>query len=217
MGRRNRGRGRDGASGGRGARGAGAGENAAAAGAGGGAGAAADGAGESGGADGATTRRQAYANPAEFKLSEAFAKYYKAQGIVPAEEWEAFVQALASPLPVTFRINPLSQSAPVIRQRLTAPDSPFAQPFTLDDGRVIPPPRPLPWYRPGGASVQAAADGQIITNAFHLDQGRGDLRRNNTLRDLHQWLVLLTNEGGISRQEAVSMVPPLLLDVQVGT
>lgn len=37
--------------------------------------------------------------------NEFFEEYYKAQGIVPEEEWEEFLATLGSNLPTTFRIN----------------------------------------------------------------------------------------------------------------
>lgn len=40
------------------------------------------------------------------------------------------------------------------------------------------------------------------------------MRSHPLLRELHQFLVSETDIGVISRQEAVSMVPPLLLDIQ---
>lgn len=35
----------------------------------------------------------------------SFAAYYQAQGVVPAGEWDAFMKALATPLPTSFRVN----------------------------------------------------------------------------------------------------------------
>ena len=35
----------------------------------------------------------------------AFESYYKAQNIIPAEEWEDVLQSLRQPLPSTFRIS----------------------------------------------------------------------------------------------------------------
>ena len=43
-------------------------------------------------------------NDAE-RTNEAFETYYKESGVVPADEWEAFLKCMRSQLPVTFRIN----------------------------------------------------------------------------------------------------------------
>jgi 16S rRNA C967 or C1407 C5-methylase (RsmB/RsmF family) len=135
----------------------------------------------------------------EFTLNADFATYYKDQGVVPEGEWDAFVAAMGRPLPVTFRVNPLSPGADLVRARLSAGGE-YGQPFELEDGRVLDAPRPLPWYP--------------NNDGFQLGQARGDLKKSPRLHAMHQWLIVLTAEGGISRQEAVSMVPPLLLAVQ---
>jgi len=36
--------------------------------------------------------------------NERFTSYYKAQRIIPEEEWDEFMEALKRPLPTTFRI-----------------------------------------------------------------------------------------------------------------
>jgi multisite-specific tRNA:(cytosine-C5)-methyltransferase len=36
--------------------------------------------------------------------NERFTSYYKAQHIIPEEEWDQFMEALRRPLPTTFRI-----------------------------------------------------------------------------------------------------------------
>jgi 16S rRNA C967 or C1407 C5-methylase (RsmB/RsmF family) len=39
------------------------------------------------------------------KENANFEEYYKAQKIVPEEEWDAFIECLKTPLPTSFRIN----------------------------------------------------------------------------------------------------------------
>lgn len=43
---------------------------------------------------------------------------------------------------------------------------------------------------------------------------RKDIRRSEPLFKLHNFLIVETSAGSISRQEAVSMIPPLVLDVK---
>lgn len=62
------------------------------------------------------------------------------------------------------------------------------------------PPICLPWY-PGGL-------------AWQLQLTRKDIRRSESLFRLHNFLIAETSAGGISRQEAVSMIPPIVLDVK---
>ncbi|XP_020105556.1 tRNA (cytosine(34)-C(5))-methyltransferase-like [Ananas comosus] len=59
--------------------------------------------------------------------------------------------------------------------------------------------RPLSWY-PGNV-------------ARHLNFSRMQLRKNQALERFHEFLKQENEIGNITRQEAVSMVPPLFLDV----
>ncbi|EDQ91030.1 uncharacterized protein MONBRDRAFT_36363, partial [Monosiga brevicollis MX1] len=50
--------------------------------------------------------------------------------------------------------------------------------------------------------------------AYHLTTSRQFIRKHAGLSQLHDALVMQSEQGNISRQEAVSMIPPLLLDVK---
>lgn len=50
--------------------------------------------------------------------------------------------------------------------------------------------------------------------AWQLQLTRKDIRRSETYFRLHNFLIAETNSGSISRQEVVSMIPPLVLDVK---
>lgn len=67
-------------------------------------------------------------------------------------------------------------------------------------GKQCEPPRPMPWY-PNSL-------------AWHMNFSRAQLRKQPTLTALHEFIKKENEAGGITRQEAVSMVPPLFLDVQ---
>ena len=62
------------------------------------------------------------------------------------------------------------------------------------------PPKALPWY-PDAL-------------AWQFGFSRRELRRDPTFEALHEYIKRETMAGNISRQEAVSMIPPLVLDVQ---
>eukprot|EP01035_Chromulina_nebulosa_P018020 gene18020-23661_t len=49
---------------------------------------------------------------------------------------------------------------------------------------------------------------------YKLGADRRQIRRVPELEELHKWLIKHTDNGNITRQEAVSMIPPLALDVQ---
>lgn len=59
---------------------------------------------------------------------------------------------------------------------------------------------PLPWYPD--------------KLAWQLNLTRKDIRRMEAYYKLHNFLISETENGTISRQETVSMIPPLLLDLQ---
>jgi len=67
-------------------------------------------------------------------------------------------------------------------------------------GETLQPPRPLPWYS--------------NKLAWHMSFSRGQLRKLPILAEIHELLKRENEAGSITRQEAVSMVPPLFLGVE---
>lgn len=137
--------------------------------------------------------------PAE---NAAFEEYYKTQGICPEEEWGDFMSSLRRQLPLTFRINGGGKFAEELRGKL---ESDFFAGFASGsdgdgDGETIAPPLALPWY-PNKL-------------AWQLDFTRTQLRKIDRLKALHEFMKRESDVGSITRQEAVSMVPPLFMDVQ---
>ncbi|KMT08571.1 hypothetical protein BVRB_6g138510 [Beta vulgaris subsp. vulgaris] len=127
----------------------------------------------------------------------AFEDYYKEQGIVTTEEWDTFIEVLRKPLPAAFRINSSSQFCLDIRSQLEDDFVKSLQSeFTGDEAEAL---RPLPWYPEN--------------LAWHSNFSRKQLRKTQTLERFHEFLKLAHEIGNITRQEAVSMVPPLFLDV----
>jgi 16S rRNA C967 or C1407 C5-methylase (RsmB/RsmF family) len=51
-------------------------------------------------------------------------------------------------------------------------------------------------------------------NGYQWALERRKVRKLPLLAEFQKWLVELSNSGSITRQEAVSMIPPLLLDVE---
>eukprot|EP01018_Ginkgo_biloba_P016651 Gb_17436 [translate_table: standard] len=129
----------------------------------------------------------------------AFEEYYKEQAIVPKGEWDDFLSMLQKPLPATFRINSSGQFAGDILSQL---ENEFVESLNAEevDGSVGELIKPLPWYPD--------------KLAWHLNVSRMQLRKNQTLERFHEFLKQENEIGNITRQEAVSMVPPLFLDVE---
>ncbi|KAF8012244.1 hypothetical protein BT93_I0394 [Corymbia citriodora subsp. variegata] len=133
-----------------------------------------------------------------FVQNRAFEEYYREQGIVSADEWDAFMEYLRKPLPATFRINSCSRFCFDIRSQLESEFSSNLQAEFID-GNEVEAVRPLPWY-PDNLAWQS-------------NFCRKQLRKNPNLERFHEFLKLENEIGNITRQEAVSMVPPLLLDI----
>ncbi|KAL5992529.1 hypothetical protein ACLOJK_013448 [Asimina triloba] len=131
-------------------------------------------------------------------LTLAASLFSQEQEIVPAEEWEEFLQVLRKPLPAAFRINSSGQFFKDIRTQLENDFMKCLEAEVTDDNEVEAI-RPLPWY-PDNL-------------AWHLNFSRMQLRKNQTLERFHEFLKQENEIGNITRQEAVSMVPPLFLDV----
>lgn len=130
-----------------------------------------------------------------------FEQYYKAQKICPNAEWDSMLASLKKDLPTAFRITNCSPGE--AKALLSIVESKFFKELvndqeTPDEDKVAP--ICLPWYpeRMG----------------WQLQLSRKDIRRSQAFSKLHQFLIMETAGGNISRQEAVSMIPPLLLDVQ---
>ena len=157
------------------------------------------------------------------KTNASFEEYYKENGVVPPEEYDAFLETLRKELPTAFRIvksgyfvddivakleraeKELPKEVEVSQEFALAKNAPAAgeEPPAKGEAKEVihvTPPQRIPWY-PGGL-------------AWQFDVPRGVLRRSPELTRFHQFLLMHTEEGNISRQEAVSMIPVLFLDVQ---
>uniref|UniRef100_A0A1A9WT17 tRNA (cytosine(34)-C(5))-methyltransferase n=1 Tax=Glossina brevipalpis TaxID=37001 RepID=A0A1A9WT17_9MUSC len=137
--------------------------------------------------------------------NEKFEKYYCLQNIcLDSKEWQQFLITIRENLPSAFRVTGFKDEAKallnIIKTEL------FAEYIRgVAELRGIPAdnvehPLCLPWY-PDGLAYQ-----------LHLT--RKDIRRSEPLYRLHNFLINETNAGAISRQEAVSMIPPIVLDVK---
>ncbi|KAI9504980.1 tRNA (cytosine-5-)-methyltransferase ncl1 [Coemansia spiralis] len=150
-------------------------------------------------ADHVNGERQSYKKFEELRRdNDSFRKYYVAQRIVEDDEFPAFMEAMRTVLPTNFRITGSRQQAIDIREQIMHEFIPYIKETSID-GADIEPPHPLEWY-PNNFGWQ-----------FSIP--RIALKKSNELSKFHSFLVTETEVGNISRQEAVSMVPPLLLDV----
>ena len=127
-----------------------------------------------------------------------FEEYYANQNILNTEEFSKFIEFLKYPLPVNFRITGSRSTAMDLREFMKTQIFPNLP--TEVDGQPIALPTPLEWYPD--------------KMAWQYEVGRIELKKNPIVSEFHRFLVSETDVGNVSRQEAVSMIPVLLLDVK---
>ncbi|XP_076765799.1 tRNA (cytosine(34)-C(5))-methyltransferase Nsun2 [Xylocopa sonorina] len=134
-----------------------------------------------------------------------FENYYKTQKIVDEDQWDSFMNTMKTNLPVAFRITGSKEEAKVLMEIIKGDF--FKEILNTqvedDSGNSVEAKdilRCLPFY-PDGL-------------AWQLQLTRKDIRRSEAYFRLHNFLIVETESGNISRQEVVSMVPPLVLDVK---
>ncbi|XP_034174449.1 tRNA (cytosine(34)-C(5))-methyltransferase Nsun2 [Osmia lignaria lignaria] len=134
-----------------------------------------------------------------------FENYYKTQKIVPEDQWDSFIDTMKKNLPVAFRIT---GSKGETRLLLETIKSSFFKEILNTQAKE---------------SSENNEEAKEILKcipfypdelAWQLQLTRKDIRRSEAYFKLHNFLIVETDCGGISRQEVVSMVPPLVLDVK---
>eukprot|EP00536_Pseudo-nitzschia_multiseries_P004168 jgi/Psemu1/253358/estExt_Genewise1Plus.C_680013 len=60
--------------------------------------------------------------------------------------------------------------------------------------------------------ISAAEKLSYIPYAYQVSIDKQTLRRNSALKPFHDWIKIQTEAGFVTRQEAVSMIPPVVLD-----
>ncbi len=146
----------------------------------------------------------------------ALESFYSAQdGLCPKEEFADMMASLKTDLPASFRVTGFRSQAFAVRDLIEGKyftqltlDQPVSE-KTEETGTGesdekkpdnIPPPKCLSWYPD--------------RLAWQLCITRKDIRRQEAYYRLHNFLISETESGNISRQETVSMIPPVVLDVK---
>ena len=150
--------------------------------------------------------------PFENKRFDAF---YEAQHFLNGDEdVQAFRESLVKTLPACFRLytdNPFIDNLRnelvgfiekyhSLQQQKQSEDAITSEGGCNNEQSEKLPLEQMAWY-PNGSGYKLSLD-------------RRSIRKRPELADLHQWMVQHTENGNITRQEAVSMVPPIALDVQ---
>jgi multisite-specific tRNA:(cytosine-C5)-methyltransferase len=151
-----------------------------------------------------------------FKLgSPKFDKYYKMQlPFIGEQEFVEFTNTLKEKLPVTFRVNQTEVSHEVVCQMFT--DKQFIKRYYLGSDKVEGVSEE-DWKNKSLdlSQVQLAAKkyyppGDVL---FELTVPRELLKKNLGLKAIHKLVQKAGESGILTRQEIVSMLPPLLLGV----
>ncbi|XP_046842938.1 RNA cytosine C(5)-methyltransferase NSUN2-like isoform X2 [Xenia sp. Carnegie-2017] len=135
------------------------------------------------------------------KENEMFENYYKAQNIISGEEWGNFMDRLRAPLSSTFRITGIRGHAKKLMNYLKIHYVNKLNEAKDDLGEDVDCfGKPLKWY-----------PGEL---AWQINLTRRFIRRSGVVSNFHKFLIHESEMGNLSRQEAVSMIPPLLIDVE---
>lgn len=130
--------------------------------------------------------------------NEKWEAYYKSLGIIPSSEWDTFKSHCQTDLPLTFRVTGLKKHAGEVNTKFIDEHVSKLQ-HAEHEGMKLAPKNIA--FVPNGLGWQ-------------MDVPKSVIRKNARFSKTQRFLVLETTVGNILRQEAVSMIPPLLMDVQ---
>ncbi|KAL9030686.1 MAG: hypothetical protein Q9196_001208 [Gyalolechia fulgens] len=151
---------------------------------------------------GRRTERPIRANYDDVKKTNTnYEAYYNELGIFRDDEKDQFWAALRRELPNSFRFTGSKGHALPVQRLLKERYIPEIVSIE-HEGAKVEPPTPLPWF-----------PNQL---AWQMTTPKNVVRRFAPFKSFQQFLVSETTVGNISRQEIVSMIPPLLMDVKPG-
>ncbi|KAI1386311.1 S-adenosyl-L-methionine-dependent methyltransferase [Hypoxylon trugodes] len=117
-------------------------------------------------------------------------------------ERDQFWDALKRELPNSFRFCGSKGHALAVKRLLETRYVPEITKIERYDGEPVQPPEPVPWY-----------PDQL---AYSMNTPKHVIRKFPPFAAFQKFLVSETSVGNISRQEVVSMIPPLLMDLEPG-
>jgi len=133
------------------------------------------------------------------RSNQMFEKFYRAQKFCSDEDFDKTMEVLKTDLPASFRITGTRSQASALLKIIEGQYFKELTEFLAQGGNVVIP-KMLPWYPD--------------RLAYQLNVTRKDIRREEIYFKLHNFLIAETESGSISRQETVSMLPPLVLGVE---
>ncbi|KAI1658473.1 S-adenosyl-L-methionine-dependent methyltransferase [Daldinia decipiens] len=129
-------------------------------------------------------------------------KYYNSALPLEDEERAEFWEALKRELPNSFRFCGSKGHALAVKRLLETRYVPDIVKIERYDGEPVQAPQPVPWY-----------PDQL---AYSMNTPKHVIRKFPPFAAFQKFLVSETTVGNISRQEVVSMIPPLLMDLRPG-
>ncbi|KAL5348405.1 tRNA (cytosine-5-)-methyltransferase ncl1 [Pseudogymnoascus australis] len=136
------------------------------------------------------------------KTNEKFERYYDSIIELPEEERVEFWAALRRDLPNSFRFAGSKGHALAVQKQLRERYIPEITKIEHYDGTAVEAPKPVPWYPD--------------ELAWWMTTPKNVVRRFPPFAAFQKYLVSETSVGNISRQEVVSMIPPLLMGIEPG-
>ncbi|RCI13800.1 hypothetical protein L249_8021 [Ophiocordyceps polyrhachis-furcata BCC 54312] len=136
------------------------------------------------------------------KENEKLMSYYNSLLQLPEPEAQLFWDALRRELPNSFRFCGSKGHALAVKRLLKTRYIPEIVKIEKEDGTPVEAPMPVPWYPD--------------ELAWWMTTPKNVVRKFPPFAAFQKFLVSETSIGNISRQEVVSMIPPLLMDLRPG-
>ncbi|KAL3421175.1 methyltransferase [Phlyctema vagabunda] len=136
------------------------------------------------------------------KKNEKLERYYNSVLGLSEEEQQEFWDALKRELPNSFRFAGSKGHALAVQRLLKERYIPEISKISHYDGSLVEAPKPVLWYPD--------------ELAWWMTTPKNVVRRFPPFAAFQKYLVSETSVGNISRQEVVSMIPPLVMDLQPG-
>ena len=134
------------------------------------------------------------------KKNALFESYYRGQNLMQESEFENFIEILKKPLPTTFRITGHGNNLALVKEQLCTEHIPKLEEACKNSEANISVPKVISWY-----------PNEL---AWQLETDRALVRKEPAFAGFYRWLVEASENGDVTRQEAVSMIPPMLLDIE---
>ncbi|KAI0392040.1 S-adenosyl-L-methionine-dependent methyltransferase [Xylariaceae sp. FL0594] len=136
------------------------------------------------------------------KTNEKLEAFYNSALPLDDTEKAEFWEALRKELPNSFRFCGSKGHALAVKRLLETRYAPEISKIEHFNGDVVQAPQPVPWY-PDQLAYSMTTPKQVV-------------RKFPPFASFQKFLVSETSVGNISRQELVSMIPPLVMDLKPG-